>query len=216
MTKILKINKDDPGKDAVNAALAELEKGNLIIYPTETLYGIGADCSSDEALKKVFEVKKRERSKPIPLIASTMEMVCEYSVKISDTAKILADEFWPGPLTMIFEASTNVNEIITGGTGTVGFRIPPCRICTAIAESMGNPVTATSANLSGSEGCRSIDEIDSGLKNDVSLILDGGLTKSSLPSTILSLVSDQPVLIRQGFIEIRAVESVLGCRISKI
>ncbi|MFC1493628.1 L-threonylcarbamoyladenylate synthase, partial [candidate division KSB1 bacterium] len=185
------------------------------IYPTETLYGIGAVCNSDDALKKVFEVKNREISKPIPLIASTMDMVRRYTARITDTAIKLADEFWPGPLTMVFEASSDVNDFITGGKGTVGFRIPSCKICTELAERLGEPLTATSANISGSEGCRSIREIDSDLQKNVSLILDGGTTGSSTPSTILSLVSDPPVLIRQGLIGISSIESVLGYSISK-
>ncbi len=215
MPELIRINIDKPERDIVSTAAESLKKGELVIYPTETLYGLAADCSSEKALQRLFDVKKRDRTKPVPLIASTMEMINEYTINVSGTAKRLAEEFWPGPLTLIFRASENVSRIVTGNTHTVGFRVPSCRLCLDLVETFGRPITATSANISGEEGCSRIEDINGELKNYISLILDGGETNEIVPSTVLAVYSDIPVMVRQGVINIDRIEEFLGFRIVK-
>lgn len=210
MNHLIVINQEQPDDDGIRIAVEALQHGGLIIYPTETVYGLGVDCENEHAVKNLYRVKKRKEAKPISLIAADIEMVLDYVDKVSDFGRRLMDRFWPGPLTIVFEAETNVNPLIRGGTSAIGIRVPDNVLCCTLVQQLGRPITSTSANLSGEKECRRIEQIPGGLKSAAEVILDGGKTRGIAPSTVISVTADIPEILREGAVSRNLIENFLG------
>lgn len=192
-TKIINI-KDDK---AVSSAVAVLKKVGLIIYPTETSYGIGADATNVKALRKIIKVKTRKSGKFIPIIISDSKMAEKYIVLNKDIRKLMR-KFMPGPLTLVAKKKNMEAKKLLGG-----FRIPANKFALKLARCFGKPITATSANISGSEGIYKIKDVVKIFKGRVDLIIDSGNLPIRKPSTVFD-VSDRKIL-RRGNISKREI-----------
>ena len=192
-TEILPAN-----KKAISRAMDILEKGGLIIYPTETLYGIGADATSDKAVKKVIAVKKRSASKYIIIAVSDMKMARRYAV-ITRRAEILANTFMPGPLTLVVETKTNRRKI--------RFRIPDNKFVISVIRKLGKPITTTSANISGGDNLYKIKDIIKVFDGKVDLIIDAGNIPRRKPSTVFDTTTME--VVREGHISKKQIDAAL-------
>ena len=181
-------------------AAATLQAGGVIMYPTDTLYGLGADALSEEAVAKIKRIKGRDEGKPIHAIVSGLEMVERYAV-ISKEARMLAKKLWPGPLTLILEKRAGINTGIARNIDTFGARAADNSFCLALAREFGKPYTGTSANKSGEKPERSVDNILAQLgktASDIDIIIDAGELPECLPSTVVDMRSGRPIILREG------------------
>ena len=188
--------RDDFGKTVLRAA-GVLRSGGVIVYPTDTLYGLGADAFSDSAVDAVYVIKGREAGKPMHCIVADLAMAEEYA-EVNDAARKIAEKFLPGALTLILKKKVGVDGGIARGMDTVGIRIPDNRFCIELARTFGTPFTATSANKGGVEPAMEFEKVIAGL--DADLAIDAGQAPLSKPSTVVNLVSGYPSILREGAI----------------
>ncbi|MBN2398422.1 MAG: threonylcarbamoyl-AMP synthase [Deltaproteobacteria bacterium] len=177
-----------------------MRRGGVVAYPTETFYGLGADIRNEQALKKIYAIKGRSFDKPIPIIIGSREELPRFAQDITPAAKILMDRFWPGGLTLLFQAAFNLSNRLTAGTGKIGIRLSSHPIATLLAQNLAGAITATSANRSGEKECSSVREVIRHLSDTVDAVIDGGRTPGGAGSTIVDITVDPPVVIREGVI----------------
>ncbi len=175
-------------------------QGGIVAFPTETFYGLGADAGDVVALQKVFQIKGREENKPLLLLVAGRTWVQDLVKKISPAAEALIERFWPGPLTLVFEASAHLPPILTANTGKVGLRVSSHPVTQALVQAVGRAITGTSANLSGQASPSLAAQVSQALGRKVDAILDGGKTAGGLGSTVLDVSAVLPKIIRQGAI----------------
>lgn len=196
------------GTDIAHAARV-LRAGGLVAFPTETVYGLGADASSDAAVAKVFATKGRPRAHP--LIVHLAEPDLDgWAREIPDAARALARAFWPGPLTIILRRGPKVADATTGGADTVGLRVPAHPMARELLRAFGGGVAAPSANRFGAVSPTTADHVEKDLGGDVDYILDGGACDVGVESTIVDLSRGQPVLLRPGGLAREDVERIVG------
>jgi len=200
MPRILKINTGHSEEDVIGSAAAIISRGGVIAYPTETIYGLGADATNEQAIRKIFEIKGRNFSNPVSLIIGRREDVYLLVRAIPKTAQKLMDAFWPGPLTIVFEAAGCVSPLLTAKTGKIGIRLSGHDGARQIALAAGKPLTATSANLSGLPECATADEVIAQLGDRLDAVVDLGNTSGTAGSTIIDTTTEQPVILRAGVI----------------
>ncbi len=200
MVDILKLDPNNPEQSLIDRAVKILKGGGVVAFPTETFYGIGADAENEEAIEKIYMIKGRSFNKPIPVIIGKQNDVIKYAKAIPETGRKLMDRFWPGALTLLFEASHNVPQKLTAGTGKIGIRLSSNIVATSLAKALSRAITATSANLSGKKECSSVDDVIDSLGDRVDAIIDGGRTPGGMGSTIVDVTIDPPVIIREGVI----------------
>ncbi len=192
---------------AVARGVAVLRSGGLVVYPTETLYALGADALDPEAVARVYKVKKRPLGKPLSIAVSSLEMLRRYAY-LDEKAQRLARRFLPGPLTLVLR-KRDLPEILTSGLPEVGVRIPADPRALELIERFGGPVTATSANITEEVPPITVEEVLEQLSS-IDLILDGGpLDPSRVPSTIVDMVGE-PKVLREGRIKREELEAFLG------
>lgn len=167
-------------------------------------YGLGADPRDPEAVRKVFDIKGRKAGQPILLLLHDRSEVAEWTSAVSPSAKQLMDRFWPGPLTLVFPAAAQVLPELTGGSGTIGLRVPGNELTRDLLRHLGTALTGTSANRSGGRDPRTADEVMREVGDRVDLVLDGGTTAGDRPSTVVDVTVEPPRVIRQGIIDIAA------------
>lgn len=192
-------------------AAGSMRSGGVILYPTDTLYGLGADAFSDEAVDKVYAIKGRNVRNPMHAIFADLAMVEEYA-EINDVARKLAEKFLPGALTLVLKKKTHVIGGIARKMETIGVRIPDNSFCLETARAFGKPFTATSANLAQNPVLLSVEEILAQLgggEKDIDLILDAGVLPLRPPSTVVSLVTSTPMFLRIGAIPKSEIEKAL-------
>jgi len=194
---------------SIEAAIAALQAGELVVYPTETFYAIGADAFSSSALARLFRVKRREAGRPVGLIAADTAMAFSLAREIPSNARRLADAFWPGPLTLVLPARDDLAREL-GGLEGVGVRVSPNPLACALSAGLGRPITATSANLSGEAPASTLDEARAGLGEKVKVYLDGGKLTAAAPSTVVAVSGSAWKMIRVGAIS----ESQIAAAIS--
>lgn len=210
--EILKIDPYYPENEKIRKAANFIKKGKLVALPTETVYGLGVDGLNPEAIKLLFEVKKRPKSKPIPLLISDFTDMERLGKDIPQEAWKLTDKFWPGPLTIILYATDLVPNIIKGKNLTVGIRMPDNKIALSLIESSQTPIACSSANISGDKEPNSAQEVIVSLQDKINLIINGGKTKFGVPSTVLDLTCERPTIIRQGAIKTKKLLEVLNAK----
>jgi L-threonylcarbamoyladenylate synthase len=202
------VDPDAPQRDAIEEAAKWILGGGVVALPTDTLYGLAADPFSAAAVARVFEVKGRAAERALPLIAADAAQVASQLGTLGETAARLAARFWPGPLTLLVTAPRAIARDVVGGTGRVGVRVPADRVARAICAAAGQPVTATSANLSGDPATADPDEVERTLGDRIDLLIDAGATRGGAPSTIVDVTGSAPFLVRAGAI---AWEDILEC-----
>ncbi len=197
-------------QEAVREAVRVIQAGGIVAFPTETFYGLGANPFNAPAIERLFEAKGREPGKPILLVIDDIKHMDGIVKTISDEAWSLIRKFWPGPLTLLFEASSQVTSALTGGTRKIGIRIPPHPIAQRFLQAAGQPLTATSANRSGQPGATTAQAVEETFGPRLDLILDGGPTPGGSGSTIVDATLHPPRLVREGKIPFRDVLFSLG------
>ncbi len=210
MPEIITINPDHPEQDLIDRAVTILKEGGVIAYPTETFYGLGADAANEAAIEKIFTIKGRPSNNPVALIAGREEDIWPLVAEIPSAAQRLMKAFWPGPLTLILPASLAVHSRLTAGTGTIGIRISSHPIASALARTLGGPITATSANISGREECMTADRVLKTLGGKLNAIIDGGPTMGGKGSTIVDMTAEPPAILREGTVPLSLLSSVLN------
>jgi len=209
-TKIVKINSKKPQLGLLKKVAEIILKDGVIGYPTETVYGLGANALNSFSVKKVFQLKGREKQKPILIISPAIEQVKRLVSSFPEQAEILANHFWPGPLTMVLEASPQLPEWLLGGGERIGIRMPSNTICLELLKLCGVPITSTSANISGQKNPISAQEVFINFGDKLDLIIDGGTAPSRIPSTVVLIDDDNVTLIREGAISKVKIEQALG------
>lgn len=197
----------EPDSHIIAEAIELLQSGGVVAYPTDTVFGLGADALSPQGLRKLFEVKGRDPEQAVPLLLNAIDDADTVAASFPSHALRLAQKFWPGPLTLVVPAKPNLSEWITGGRGTVGLRVPDHPVPRALAQGLGRPITGTSANRSGAPPLRTTDEVTRELGDSVDLIVPGTCPESTQPSTVVDCTGNEPVVLRAGGIsqeEIRA------------
>jgi L-threonylcarbamoyladenylate synthase len=200
MTLLLKIDPGKPDEEKLAEAVRILRGGGVVGFPTETFYSLGADARNAAAVEKIFRIKGRSFQNPIALIVADDREVAPLVEEIPATAKFLMQTFWPGPLTLIFRASSAICPRLTGGTGKIGIRVSSHPVARFLAAALSGPLTATSANLSGGPECSSADAVIRTLGDLPDAVIDGGPTPGGAGSTILDITVSPPRILREGAI----------------
>jgi L-threonylcarbamoyladenylate synthase len=203
----------DPAADkdlAIQKAKAVLLEGGLVACPTESFYCLAVDTANETAIRKLFLLKQRDPGQPVLILIASAESLGDYATRIPSTALPLIQRFWPGGLTLIFEASAHISPLLTGGTGTIGIRWSSHPVPTALAGAIQGPITGTSVNPSGDPPCRLASEVEAYFGERIDLIIDGGETAGGLGSTVLDLTQTPPEIIRQGMVRRDELEAVIG------
>lgn len=205
-TKLIEFNSN---RENINLIKETIQSGELIAFPTETVYGLGADGLNEEAVKKIFQVKGRPQDNPLILHIENMEMLKELVEGDLSKAKDLIDKFWPGPLTLVLKKSKIVPEIITAGLDTVAIRMPNNEIALEIIKISNRPIAAPSANISGRPSPTDAKTCMEDLEGKIPLIIDGGNTLVGLESTVLDITGEIPTILRPGAITLEDIQEIL-------
>lgn len=193
----------------LSEALAFLQAGELVAFPTETVYGLGADATSIQAVSKIFQAKGRPATNPLIVHVSDAHMARRYTVGWSERADLLAKAFWPGPLTFILLKTGDIPDIVTAGRNTVGLRAPDHPIALELIKRFGRPLAAPSANRSNRVSPTTAEHVREELGTSVAMVLDGGPCRVGIESTVLDLTTDLPTLLRPGAITAAMIEEVI-------
>jgi L-threonylcarbamoyladenylate synthase len=197
-------------KSHIERAVAVLRSGGLVAFPTETVYGLGADASNPEALEKIFLAKGRPQNHPVIVHLPDAGHLSHWARNIPDSSRVLAKTFWPGPLTLVLPRAPQVSDLITGGQGTVGLRIPGHPLALELLKAFDSGIAAPSANRFGRLSPTTAEHVRDELGDSVDLLLDGGPCEVGIESTIVDLSREPPVLLRPGKISKREIEDAIG------
>lgn len=198
------------GSQSLDYAVQLLRAGYAIAFPTDTVYGLGADGFNERAIEQLFVVKERERGKAIPYLLAGTSDLAQVAREMPRAAQLLAEKFWPGGLTLVVPASPRVPKILVAGGDTVAVRVPDQPITRALIAKMGVPLATTSANLSGGPDPANAQEVLAQLTGRIPLVLDGGATRGNIPSTVVDVTTDPPRVLRVGVIAVQEIEQVVG------
>ena len=200
MSEVVRIDPAKPSFHLIETVTEVINGGGVIIYPTETLYGLGANPLDPEAMKKLYAIKGREKAKPIPFLIKDQEMLETLVEDIPPIGKQLMERYWPGALTLIFRAKKELLPPLFGEGGTIGLRISAHPIANGIVEAIDTPLTSTSANPAGEGDLTDIQNIAQVFGDQVDLIIDGGEVPG-IGSTIVDLTTTPPKVVREGMIK---------------
>lgn len=195
--------------EVLDEAALIIRQGGVVAFPTETYYGLAADPFNEEALRHIFELKKRPTKKPLLTLVEGRESLSRLTDRIDPLYEPIMEAFWPGPVTLLFTAKTNISPLLTGNTEFIGVRISSHPVARKMCQMVGGPITATSANLSGGEAATSAHDVLRQLGTGVDMVIDGGKTPGGKGSTIIN--ADQGVMrcVREGVIPFLAILDVL-------
>lgn len=182
----------------VAAAVTALQAGQIVAYPTDTLYGLGVDPRLEAGVRDLFDVKGRDRGQAMPLIAADASQAELLALEWTPLAARIARRGWPGPLTLVVRASPDLPPELLGGRDTVAVRVPAASLARSLAWGIGHPITSTSANRSGRPAARTADAVIRELGGAIAVVIDGGPSSIVVPSTIVDVTGDAPVLVRAG------------------
>lgn len=189
-----------PDEGLLREAAGRLAAGEVVAFPTDTLYGLAVDPRSGRAVRKLREVKGRAAALAIPLIAADLGQVLAQVGRVTETGRRLAEAFWPGPLSLVIEASTDLVPGVVAPDGTVAVRVPAHAVARGLARVAGHPITATSANRSGQPPAVTAAEVERALGDLIELVVDAGAAPGGPPSTMVRVVGDRAELVRAGAI----------------
>lgn len=187
-------------KKQVERGISILKEGGIVAFPTDTVYGLGARADNRRAVERIYLIKERPRNMALPLLLADISQINEVASSVPEVAWVLARNFLPGALTIVLHKSDLVYDIVTGGAGTVGVRVPAHPVPIALIRGVGFPVVGTSANLSGRPSALSADEVRSQLGGKIDLVIDGGRCPGGKESTIVDVTGETPVILREGAI----------------
>ncbi len=196
--------------EVAREAAKSLRAGGVLVYPTDTIYGLGADPRQPQVVERVYRLKGRDFSKPIHMIIGAVELLEAWVEEITPAAEKLMATFWPGPLTLIFQARSTVQGRFLSADHTVGIRFPKHAFCQRLSLELQAPVLSTSANRSGEVNPLRVEDVPPEILRAVNIVVDGGPAGKSLPSTIVSVVHEPVRLVRAGALPVEQIEAVVG------
>lgn len=196
--------------EAFAHAVRLLRAGKVIAFPTDTVYGIGADGFNARAIEQLFVVKERERGKAIPYLMSDAKTLSLVAREVPSAARLLAEKFWPGGLTLVVPASARVPKNLIAGGETIAVRVPNHPVTRALIDSLGAPLAATSANISGGRDPANAQQVLAQLAGRIPLIVDGGATRGNVPSTVVDVTTAPAKVLRVGVISVAEIERIVG------
>lgn len=209
MPEILKISDKESEEKIIARAADILAGGGIIAYPTETFYGLGADATNEKAIEKIFAAKGRNFKNPISLIIGKPDDIHPLVKDIPVSAKKLMDAFWPGALTIVFQASDKISPLLTAGSGKIGLRVSSHPLALKIVQKLKRPLTATSANQSGAPECSDASDVIAQIGDKIDAIVNGGQTEGGKASTLVDITCDPPVILREGVISRKTIEKCI-------
>ncbi|QSX05053.1 threonylcarbamoyl-AMP synthase [Sedimentibacter sp. zth1] len=209
-TKVVKVDPDNIDLNVLQEAAEIINNGGLVVFPTETVYGLGADALNEDACAKVFEAKGRPQDNPLIVHIIDINDLNTIVEEIPSNARILAKNFWPGPLTMLFKRKPIIKDIVTAGLDTVGIRMPKNKIALELIRLSKTPIAAPSANTSGKPSPTEASHVIEDLYGKVDMIIDGGSTSIGLESSVVDVTVDIPMILRPGGVTSEDIKSVLG------
>ena len=204
MTVILKYT-----PEAIKSAAQTIKNGGIVAFPTETVYGVGASAFDPDAIIRIYEIKKRPRFDPLIVHISSLADLEELTLGIDKQCATLIEKFWPGPLTLVLNKSSNVPDIVTAGLNTIAVRMPDHKIALELVTESGVPIAAPSANMFGSLSPTAAEHVIKQLGEKVDIIIDGGKTKIGVESTILDMTGE-PTILRPGGVSVEDIEKIIG------
>lgn len=204
-TKLLK-----PNEESINLACKLLKKGEVVAVPTETVYGLAGDATNGSAIKKIFEAKGRPADNPLIVHIASLDMLDGIVSEFNADAQKLAENFWPGPLTIIMPKGNKVCKETSAGLDSVGVRMPANEIAREIISRSGVPFSAPSANLSGKPSPTTASDVYADMNGKIPLIIDGGESDAGVESTVISVLEDTPIILRPGIVTKEDIEKVLN------
>lgn len=210
LTSVIKVDSQNPNTAFLKDAGEIIKKGGLVAFPTETVYGLGGDAVNPDSSKKIYAAKGRPSDNPLIVHIADFAQLESIVSEVPEAARILAKEFWPGPLTMILKKNEVVPYETTGGLDTVAIRMPSHPVALALIRESGCMIAAPSANTSGRPSPTEADHVYEDLNGRIDCILDGGKVAIGLESTIVDLTDSEPVVLRPGFITVEQIKDVLG------
>ena len=202
IAETLRIHSEEPEAALIDYVVASLNSGNVVALPTDTFYGLAVDPVNLQAVDRIYELKARARHKPLSLLIAEVAQAYELARQLDTAFDRLAEKFWPGPLTIIVKAGSKLPLRVTANTGNLALRVPEAAIPRAVVSRLGLPITATSANLSGHPECAYASAVRDQLGDKLPLIIDGGPTPRTLPTTIVDLSGggNSWMILREGAI----------------
>ena len=206
MVRVLKAE----AEGALAEAVAVLKGGGLVAYPSDTVYGLGAAASDQHAVARAFAVKGRLSEKALPLLLADFEDMAPLCAEVPAAANLLAERFWPGPLTLVLRRSPAFHSAALSGDDNVALRVPDHPFLRELIRALGEPITGTSANRSGRPSCRTAREVERELGEAIDLIIDGGPSAVGRESTVVDITTDAPRMLREGAVSRREIEEASG------
>jgi L-threonylcarbamoyladenylate synthase len=210
MTQVVQLDPDCPQPEAIEQAASIIREGGLVAFPTETVYGLGADAMNRSAVQKIFEAKGRPADNPLIVHVADRKMLDRIANNISDKAERLIDQFWPGPLTLVLERKPEVAPSVSAGLLTVAARMPASKIALELIRAARTPIAAPSANASGRPSPTTAAHVLDDLGGRIDMILDGGATNIGIESTVLDVTTDPPMILRPGWITHKRLSELIG------
>lgn len=199
--QIFKTMPDRPDSHAVDSAARIIRNGGVVVFPTRGLYGLGADAFNEKAVRRIFEIKRRSTKKPVLVLIHETSQLERLVKNITPLAGRIMARFWPGRVTLIFDALDTLPPLLTAGTGKIGVRAAGHPVAAALAEAVAGPITGTSANLAGQPGCMRIRDMDRAIIRSADLVLDAGRLKGGRGSTVVDITGRSPMVVREGAVE---------------
>jgi tRNA threonylcarbamoyl adenosine modification protein (Sua5/YciO/YrdC/YwlC family) len=207
MSKVYRVDPENPNAGVINLAATVLRDGGIIVFPTETVYGLGALADSKFGPHEIFEVKVRPADQPIPLLVETEDALDTYGVDVPDYAHTLAKAFWPGAVTLVVKASEKVPRDFRAPNGTIGIRSPRHEVVMELIQAAGGPIFATSANTHGNPAPGTFEEVEPRIISHADVALDGGETEHQQASTVVDCTGSEPAIIREGAV---SADEIIG------
>lgn len=209
-TRVLRVDAADPDRGALREAAEVIRGGGLVVFPTETVYGLGADATNEQAVQGIFAAKGRPSDNPLIVHVASPQDLAPLVAAVPPPAEALLERFWPGPLTLVLRSRGAVAPSVTAGLDTVGVRMPEHPVARLLIELAGVPIAAPSANRSGRPSPTKATHVIEDLLGRVDVIIDGGDTGVGLESTVLDLTQDPPEILRPGGVTLEALRAVIG------
>jgi L-threonylcarbamoyladenylate synthase len=210
MTVVLQLDPERPDSEAIKRAAAVIRGGGLVAFPTETVYGLGADAMNEQAVCKIFEAKGRPIDNPLIVHVAGRDMFSEVAASDDERIGRLIERFWPGPLTLVVRRNPQIAPQVSAGLDTVAVRMPQNRIALELIREAATPVAAPSANLSGRPSPTRAEHVLADLDGRIDMVLDGGTTNIGIESTVLDMTVDPPAILRPGWVTGEAIAGVVG------
>ena len=209
-TKYIKVDPASPDMEAMREAAECIKKGGLVVFPTETVYGLGADSFNTDAVKKIYAAKGRPSDNPLISHIASMDEALRLAEAVTPDAKKLMEAFWGGPLTIILKRRQDVPSVISAGLDTVSIRMPSHSVANMLIRLAGVPIAAPSANLSGSPSPTTFEHCKQDMDGRVDMIIDGGRCSIGVESTVVDMTGEVPVILRPGAVTLEDIVSVCG------